>query len=71
VPRSVEEFTEGDWVEELLGLGAKLDAHEIEQRKQEQAAQEAQMNSIAALKAKLETPAVPEKNSWLRRWRAR
>jgi hypothetical protein len=68
VPRSVEEFTEGDWVEELLGLGPKLEAHEAEQKAQEQARHQSEVDAIAALQAKLDCVKAPEKRSWLPRW---
>ena len=69
VPRSVEEFCDGDWVEELLALGPKLQAHEAEQRHHDDAAQQADMASIDALKSKLESSGTPAKTSWLQRWR--
>jgi hypothetical protein len=72
VPRSVEEFLDGEWVEELLALGPKLEAHESAQRQQEHAAQQSDMDSITALKNKLESStAVLPKASWLQRLRRR
>ncbi len=68
VPRSVEEYVEGDWVEELLALGPKLDAHESEQRAQEQATRDLELRRIAELQAKFQPASVPSKRGWLQRW---
>lgn len=68
VPRSVEEYVEGDWVEELLALGPKLNAHETEQRAQEQAGHDVELRGIAELKAKFEPLSVVPKRGWLQRW---
>ena len=68
VPRSVEEYVEGDWVEELLAFGPKLSAHETEQRAQEQAGHDIELRSIAELKAKFEPLPVVSKRGWLQRW---
>jgi hypothetical protein len=68
VPRSVEEYVEGAWVEELLALGPKLNAHESEQRAREQATHDVELRSIAELKAKFEPLPVAAKRGWLQRW---
>lgn len=68
--RCVEEFREGEWIDELAQLTQQLVAYEEEQKRKEQKGREDEEQCRTDLQSRLgriPTTAAPERDSWLHR----